>query len=72
MRPASGEIDLAPRPPSSMLIASGTSGAATRPWATRAAISTRASGASAHSAEVTVNAITLTRYTGRVPNLRAR
>jgi len=72
--PATGEIARAPpvSRPSSMLMASGTRGAATRPWTIRAPTSTPASGASAHSAEATVNAITLTRYTGRVPNRRAR
>ena len=71
--PASGEIDRAlPLPPSSMLMASGTRGAATSPCATRAATSTAAPGASAHSAEAAVNATTLARYTGSVPNRRAR
>ncbi len=79
MMPATGEmprappvsLPLGPRP-SSMLRASGTSGAATRPCTIRAATSTPASGARAHSAEAAVNAITLTRYTGMVPNRRAR
>ena len=53
-------------------MASGTSGAATRPCTIRAATSTPASGARAHSAEAAVNAIALARYTGRVPNRRAR
>ena len=44
-----------------MLMASGTSGAATRPWTARAATSTPAAGASAHSAEATVNATMLAR-----------
>jgi hypothetical protein len=38
----------------------------------RAATSAPASGASAQSAEAAVNAMTLARYTGRVPNRRAR
>ena len=61
--PASGEMErAAPVPrPSSILMASGTSGAAASPCMTRAATSTAASGASAHSAEATVKAITLTR-----------
>jgi hypothetical protein len=71
--PASGEIAREPPdPPSSMLIASGTSGAATRPWRTRAPTRNPASGASAHSADAIVKAITLARYTGSVPNRRAR
>ena len=53
-------------------MASGTSGAATRPWTIRAPTSTPAPGATAHSAEAAVNAMTLARYTGRVPNRRAR
>jgi hypothetical protein len=62
MTPASGEMDLAlPPPPRSMLIARGTKGAATRPCTTRAATSTPAPGASAHSAEAMVNAMTLAR-----------
>ena len=63
MTPASGEIErpvLLPRP-SSMLMAKGTSGAATSPCRTRAATSRPASGASAHIAEATVNAMTLSR-----------
>jgi len=62
MMPASGEMDRAlPPPPSSMLIASGTRGAATRPCTTRAATRSPASGAVAHSAEAMVNAMTLAR-----------
>lgn len=65
--PATGEMPLAPLPPSrprsprSMLMASGTSGAATRPWRIRAPTRAPADGASAHSAEATVNATTLAR-----------
>ena len=74
MMPATGEMARAPllSRPSSMLMASGTSGAAARPWTTRAPTSTPASGARAHSAEAAVNAMTLARYAGRVPNRRAR
>jgi len=73
MMPASGETPLdPPELPSSMLIASGTSGAATKPCRTRAPTRNPASGASAHSADAMVNATTLVWYTGSVPNLRAR
>ena len=58
--PATGEtVRAPPLPPSSMLIASGTSGAPTRPCASRAAISSRAPGAAAQQAEARVNPITL-------------
>jgi hypothetical protein len=73
MIPANGETDRAlPLPPNSMLIASGTSGAATSPWTTRAPTRIPASGATAHIADASVNAITLTRYTGKVPKRRAK
>ena len=77
--PATGEMALAPPAalpsgpgPSSMLMASGTSGAAASPWRIRAPTSTPAPGASAQSAEAAVNAMTLARYAGSVPNRRAR
>ncbi len=61
-RPAVAGMDLtASLPPNSMLMASGTSGAATRPWRMRAAISTRTSGAAAHAADASVKATTLAR-----------
>ena len=75
MIPASGEIELGacrrPRP-SSMLMASGTSGAATRPCATRAATSRPASGAQRAQRRGGGERDTLARYTGSVPNRRAR
>jgi hypothetical protein len=73
MIPAATEIDRALPPlPSSMDIASGTSGAAASPCRARNAISAPMPGDSAHSADAAVNAARLTRYTGTVPNRRAR
>ena len=73
MIPAATEMDRALPPlPSSMDIASGTSGAATSPCTTRNAISAPMPGDSAHSADAAVNAARLTRYTGTVPYRRAR
>ena len=73
MIPAATEIDRALPPlPSSMDIASGTSGAATSPCTTRNAISAPMPGDSAHSADAAVNDARLTRYTGTVPYRRAR
>ena len=61
-----------PARPRSMLIASGTRGAATRPCRIRVPTRKPASGESAHKADATVKPITLARYTGSVPNRRAR
>ena len=73
MIPAATEMDRALPPlPSSMDIASGTSGAATSPCTARNAISAPMPGDSAHSADAAVNAARLTRYTGTVPYRRAR
>jgi len=73
MIPAATEMDRALPPlPSSMDIASGTSGAATRPCAARNAISAPMPGARAHSADAAVKAARLTRYTRTAPCRRAR